>query len=168
MWDLLKRGKMACEAFEDELERVGGELPSDVDGKRLLAEVSAEGRSHYAGCTKCRAAAEYFAESRRIFAGIEQSTPVAGPWFATRVRAAIEAEEKVLALREGLWIAIPKYATRLALVTAIVLLAGTTWLFERQIARQASGSTNEEFLFGSPTQQPSQDDVLVSMAERNQ
>lgn len=168
MWDLLKRRKRTCEAFEDELERVGGELPNHADVKGLLAEVSAEGRGHYARCLTCREAAEYFVESRRILAGIEQNTPVAGPWFATKVLAAIEAEEKAVALREGLWIAVPKYATRLAWVTAIALLAGTTWLFEKQITRQASGSANEEFLFGSPTQQPSQDDVLVSMAERNQ
>jgi hypothetical protein len=168
MWHLLRPRKLECEAFEDELERVAGELPPRVDANRLLAKVSAAALSHYTGCTKCRGALGYFVQSRQLFAGLEQSTPTAGPWFATKVLAAIEAHEKVLSVREGVWTAIPQYATRLTWVTAIALLAGTTWLFEKQRTPPSSGPTNEEFLFGSPTPQPSQDDVLVSMAERNQ
>jgi hypothetical protein len=168
MWDLLRRRKMGCEALEDELERLGGELRSNIEVRRLLAEISPAGIGHYAVCPECRKATEYFVESRKLFAGLEQTTPMAGPWFATKVLAAIDTQEKVRAGREGVWVAVPQYATRLAWVTAIVLLAGTTWLFEKQMTRQTGGSTNEEFLFGSPTSQPSQDDVLVSMAERNQ
>ncbi len=167
MWDLLKQNKRECEAFEEDLERLCGGSLVGADVNKLLTADSLAGHGHYAACAKCRQAAEYFVESRRIFQGLEQSTPVADPWFAAKVLAAIEAREKDLAVREGLWIAVPHYAMRLAWVAAIVLLAGTTWLFEKQIPGQTSGSASEEYLFGSPTSATSQDDVLVSMAERN-
>jgi hypothetical protein len=168
MWDLLKHKKNECDEFHDELEHLGSELSGSADGDKLLTQLSPPRRIHYAGCGNCREAAEYFLESRQILAGLAVRAPVAGPWFAQRVLAAIDAQEKVFAIRESLWSAVPQYATRLAWVTAIVLLAATTWLFEKQISRQVGSSTNEEFLSGSPAPQPSQDDVLVSLAERNQ
>ena len=167
MWNLLTRRRVECEAFGDELERLGSLSPDDADVNKLPGMLSPAATGHYGKCAKCREEAEYFLESRRIFGALDQNAPVPGPWFATKVLAAINERERDLAGREGVWTAVPKYATRLALVSAALLLAGTTWLLEKQIPGKTSGSTNEEYLFGAPAPQPSQDDVLVSMAERN-
>jgi hypothetical protein len=168
MWDLLKRRNAKCAACEEELERLNAPLAEGRDVNNLLTAFSIDGRAHYSECSDCRERVEIFFESRAALASLIQNTQVASPWFSSKVMAAINERERALAGTEGVWIAVPRYATRLAWVTALVLLAGTTWIFERQMPRQAPGSANEEFLFGSPAPQPSPDDVLMSMTEKNQ
>ena len=57
-----------------------------------------------------------------------------------------------------------------AIVT--MLLAGSAWLYERPMAAPnkapAAAASTQEYLFEAPPPPINQDDVLISMAEKNQ
>src|SRR5260370_36105760 len=106
-----------------------------------------------------------------MFKGVGSSAELAGPWFAASVMGAIQTRERELALPASLWSAVPRYASRLAWVTAFVLLAGSTWLDERRVAapnKPTAAASSQEYLFEAPAPPMNQDDVLISMAEKNQ
>jgi hypothetical protein len=69
------------------------------------------------------------------------------------------------------WVAVPKYASRLALVSGALLLVASTWLYGRPSAvavKQPTAVAAQEYLFEAPQAPMNQDDVLISMAEKNQ
>jgi hypothetical protein len=69
------------------------------------------------------------------------------------------------------WSMVPRFASRLAWASAIVLLAGSTWLYQRPKQGpniQPAAAAAQEYLFEAPSPPMNQDDVLISMAERNQ
>lgn len=170
MWNLLTRRKDECIHLRDLLEGLAAERPlaGSVEG---LLEILPQGRrAHFAGCKNCRDAAQDLLAVREIFKGAATHSEGAGPWFTRRVMAAIAAREQELALPASPWTAIPRFASRLAWITAVVLLAGTTWLYEKPAAspsRQPTAAASPEYLFEAPQAPMNQDDVLISMAERN-
>jgi hypothetical protein len=128
-------------------------------------------RAHIAACGSCREAAQDLLSTREIFKGVASRAGQAGPWFAAGVMGAIRARERKLGLPASLWGAVPRYASRLAWASAIVLLTGSTWLYERPVAApntQPAATISQEYLFEAPAQPMNQDDVLISMAEKNQ
>jgi hypothetical protein len=170
MWNLLTRRKDECTHLRDLLEGLAAERPLAGSLEELLEILPQDHRAHFAGCRSCRDAAQDLLAAREIFKGVAAHSEEAGPWFARRVMAAIAGRERELAFPVSPWTAIPRFASRLALVTAVVLLAGTTWLYEKPVtapSRQPAAALSPEYLFEAPPQPMNQDDVLISMAERN-
>jgi hypothetical protein len=170
MWDLLTRRKDECTHLRDLLEGLAAERPLAGSVEELLEILPQDHRAHFAGCRSCRDDAQDLLAAREIFKGIAAHSEEAGPWFARRVMAAIATRERELALQVSPWTAIPRFASRLAWVTAVVLLAGTTWLYEKPVSapsRQPAAASSPEYLFEAPAPPMNQDDVLISMAERN-
>ena len=91
------------------------------------------------------------------------------PWFSTRVVAAIAARERELTEAASTWLAVPKFASRLALASAALLLLTSTWLYEKPLPapnQQAVSLAAQESLFES-SPPANLDDVLVPVQENN-
>lgn len=170
MWNLLKKNDEACTGLRDVLEQ-SAEARPDADGvKELIEAWPPARRAHLATCKSCREAAEELIATRGIFKGVAPQAEMSRPWFATQVMGAIRTQERKLALGAGLWNAVPRYAARLAWISAVVLLAGSTWLYQRPVAapsKAATAEASQEYLFEAPAQPMNQDDVLISMSEKN-
>ena len=171
MWNLLKKRDEDCRKLRDLLEESAAIRPEAVRFEELSAAWPPAQRTHIATCGSCQEAARDLLATREIFKGVGAATEIARPWFTARVMGAIRARERELALPASLWSAFPRYASRLAWVSAVVLLAGSTWLYERPVAapnKQPAAVSSQEYLFEAPAQPMNQDDVLISMAEKNQ
>ncbi len=171
MWNLLKKSDEECSTLRDLLEDSAAARPEVVRVDQLSEAWPAAQRAHFTACGNCREAAQDLLATRVIFTGVASRAGQTGPWFATRVMGAIRSQERELALPASLWGAVPRYASRLAWISAIVLLAGSTWLYERPMAapnKQPAAASSQEYLFEAPAQPMNQDDVLISMAEKNQ
>jgi hypothetical protein len=169
MWNLLKKNDEECRKLQDLLEESAAALPEATSAEELSAAWPAVQRSHLAACGGCREAAQDLLATREIFKGVGSATEMAKPWFATRVMAAIAAGERELAEAASTWLAVPKFASRLALASGALLLVASTWLYERTLPaanQQASTLAAQESLFEAPPA-TNQDDVLVNVQESN-
>lgn len=168
MWSLLKN-KNECARLRDSLEEAAGRQADAASADGLIEGLPAAERKHIATCSDCRKAAQELAAIKELFRGTARVTEEKRPWFAARVMAAIAARERELAHRVSAWSEFPRFASRFAWVATVVLLAGTTWFYERVVRapnHPVNGATRQESIFEAP--QPSnQDDVLISMAENN-
>jgi hypothetical protein len=169
MWNLLKMKSKDCRRLQDGLEESAAARREAGNLEELLVVMAPAERNHITACADCREAAQDFLASREIFKGVAARAVEAGPGFATRVMNAIAARERELANLASAWSEIPRFASRLAWASAIVLLAGSTWLYERP-APVANHSltvvTAQESLFesGPPA---NKDDVLIGVTESN-
>ena len=157
--------------LRDLLEDSAAARPEAARIERLSEAWPAELRDHFAACASCQEAVQDLLTTREIFRGVASRAGQAGPWFATRVMGAIRSRERELALPASLWGSIPRFASRLAWVSVVVLLAGSTWLYERPVVapnKQPTAVASPEYLFEAPAPPMNQDDVLISMAEKNQ
>jgi predicted anti-sigma-YlaC factor YlaD len=141
MGNLLNRDELNCRRFLDALE----ELPNDGNtwksAEEWRAELPAAEEEHVGRCEACRTALEEFAETRNALAEMEVQKP--GPWFATRVMAAIGAREAEEEARDGVWISVRRLAPRLVALSALLLVLGagvakSGWA-ERRAARRRYG-----------------------------
>ena len=170
MRNLLKNDE-ECRKLRDLLEDSAAARPDAGSIRELSEAMSAATQTHIAACVSCQEAAQDLLATREIFKGVASFAAKERPWFATRVMAAIAARERELALAASLWSAVPRYASRLAWISAVVLLAASTWLYERPFVaadKQPAAAAFQEYLFEAPAQPMNQDDVLISMAEKNQ
>ena len=170
MWDLLTRRKAECNRLQD--------LQEDAAAKHLHAESFGEllealppaRRTHFAECGSCRDAAQELLATRKLLRCIPPGAEEPRPWFAKRVMAAIAARERKLAEVTKTWLAVPRFASRLALASLALLLLTSTWLYERPFAAPVKPSmsvASQESLFEAPLPTANQDDVLIGRAERN-
>jgi hypothetical protein len=169
MWSLLTGRRNECSWLQDLLEDAVRTRPDAESVQKLTMVLAPRERIHFAACQSCRQVAEDLLAAREIFKGVTRDAEVARPWFAQRVMAAIAAREKELRLALSPWGAVPRLASRLTWVTAVVLLAGSAWLYERPVptpSPQASSVAAQESIFEAPPQM-SQDDVLVNLQETN-
>ncbi len=169
MWNLLKKNDEQCRKLRDLLEESAAALPEAADAEQLSAAWPAAQRNHMAACGSCRETAQDLLATREIFKGVGSATEMAKPWFATRVMAAIVARERELAEAASTWLAVPKFASRLALASGGLLLVASTWLYERPLPaanQQASTLAAQESLFEAPPPM-NQDDMLVPVQENN-
>ncbi len=107
--------------------------------------------------------------TREIFKGVASHAGEARPWFSTRVMTAIAARERELTEAARTWLAVPKFALRLAVASVALLLLTSTWLYEKPLPasnQQAASLAAQESLFEAPPP-TNQDDVLVPMQENN-
>jgi hypothetical protein len=167
MWNLLRKNNEECRRTQDSLEEIARRRHARgvVSAEELLADLPVQERTHAVACNLCREAAQDLLTTRELLRGIPRADSVNRPFFASRVMAAIAAREKELANLISPWTEVPRFAARLAWITGLVLLAGTTWFYERGMTtpnRNTNGDANQESIFETPP--PSnQDDVLISM-----
>ena len=166
MWDLLKKGNEECGRLRDSLEESVTTRSNCVSLEELMESLPLAQRDHIAACGGCREAAEDVSGVREIFKGVALRAEGPRPWFAKRVMAAIAARERELVVSP--WTAVPRFASRLAWITAVVILVCGTWLYEKPSTasgKQPSAAAPES-IFEAP-QPAAQDDVLISMAASN-
>ena len=171
MWNLLKKRDEECRKLQDLLEDSAAARPEAVRVEQLSEAWPAAQRAHIVACETCQEAAQDILASREIFKGLASGADQARPWFANRVMAAIAARERELSEVARTWLAVPKFASRLAMASGALLLVASTWLYERPYkapARQPAATASQEYLFESPQPPMNQDDVLISLAEQNQ
>lgn len=169
MWTLLRKRDEECRKIQDSLEESASASPGTGSVKELVAVLPPAERNHIALCKKCRDAAQDIFSVREVLKDVASRAEEAGPWFASRVMRAIETREQELGARVAAWVEVPRFASRLAWIAAIVILAGSTWLYERApmgSSRPPTGAAAQESLFETPPP-TNQDDVLISMAESN-
>jgi len=167
MWNLMKKGNEECERLRDSLEESVMARSNRVSLEELMESLPLAQRHHITVCGGCREAAEDVLAAREIFKGIALRAEEPRPWFAKRVMAAIAASERELAVSP--WTAVPRFASRLAWITGVVILVFSTWLYEKPgtpSGKQPSAAAAPESIFEAP-QSAAQDDVLISMAESN-
>jgi hypothetical protein len=170
MWNLLKKSDYECRKLRDLLEDSAAVRPEAASVEALSEVLSPAKRAHLTSCENCREAAQDLLTTREIFKGVDSATEMARPWFATRVMAGIAARERELAEAASTWMAVPKFASRLAMASGALLLLASTWLYEKRSAvpaRQPAVAI-QEYLFEAPQPSMNQDDVLISLAEQNQ
>jgi hypothetical protein len=169
MWNLLKKRDEECGKLRDLLEDSAAARPEAVTVEHLSQEWPATERAHLAACSSCLEAANDLVATRKIFKRVASNTEMERPWFATRAMAAIAARERELSETASTWLAVPKFASRLALASGALLLVASTWLYERPLPTpnlQASALAAQESLFEAPPPM-NQDDVLVPVQENN-
>jgi len=163
MWNLLKKSDEQCRKVRDLLEDSAAARPEAVSIQELSEALSAAGQTHIGACVGCQEAAQDLLGTREIFKGVASNSAMERPWFATRVMAAIAAREA------STWLAVPRFASRLALASGALLLVASTWLYERPFSapsQQARNLAAQESLFEVPPT-VNQDDVLVPAQENN-
>jgi len=169
MWNLLKKSDGECGKVRDLLEDSAAARPDAASIGELSEVLSASAQTHIAACVSCQEAAQDLLATREIFKGVASSLEMERPWFATRVMAAIAARERELSEAASTWLAVPRFASRLALASGALLLVASTWLYERPVpapSQQARNLAAQESLFDAPPP-VNQDDVLVPAQENN-
>ncbi len=167
MWNLLSKRDVECGKLRDLLEESAAVRLEAVTVDQLIQDLPATERGHVAACESCLEAARDILATREIFKGVTSDAGTERPWFATRVMAAIGARERELTEAASTWLAVPKFASRLAMASGAVLLVATTWLYERPFTtpnQQAATLAAQESLFEWPAPM-NQDDVLVPVQE---
>jgi hypothetical protein len=170
MGNLFGRNRDSCDRWQDWLDAGahGDARPQDLQA--LVAGLAPQNRLHLDQCQDCRTAMEAWLVARQslqTFAGRRAPAP---PCFATRVMNAIAARQEESFRPAAAWSIVPRFASRLAWACAALLLAGSTWLYQKPSAQPSSApsASPAEGLFD--TQPPSlstEDDVLISLAEKN-
>jgi hypothetical protein len=169
MWNLLKKNDERCAGIMDWLEGAARARSSAASVEELCSDLPAAERSHVASCAHCREAAEDILATREVFRNVGSDATMARPWFASRVMSAIAARERELTEVASTWLAVPKFASRLAVVSAALLLMASTWVYQRPLPpanQQTSSLAAQESLFEAPPP-ASPDDVLVPVQENN-
>ena len=169
MWDLLKKNDEECSRVRDLLEESAAARPDAARSEELSEAWTPAQRAHVAECGKCQEAAQNVLATREIFAGLASSAEIERPWFASRVMTAIAARQRELSDVASTWLAVPKFASRLALASCALLLVASTWIYERPLptsSQQASTLAAQESLFEAPPP-VNQDDVLAKLQENN-
>jgi hypothetical protein len=169
MWNLLRNDE-ECRKLRDLLEDSGAARPHAVSIGELTEAMSAAAQTHIAACASCQETAQDLLATREIFKGVASPATAERPWFATRVMAAIAARERELSEAAATaWLAVPRFASRLAIASGALLLVASTWLYERPLPpanQQAANLAAQESLFETPPP-VNQDDVLVPVQENN-
>jgi hypothetical protein len=169
MWNLLNKSDKECGKLRDLLEESAAALPEARSAEELIAELPEAQRDHMAACGSCREAAQDLLAACEIFRGVGSATEMVEPRFATRVMAAIAARERELTEAASTWLAVPKFASRLALASGALLLVAGMWLYERPLPaanHQAPALAAQESLFEAPPP-VNQDDVFAPAQGNN-
>lgn len=155
-----------CEEVLNELEALKVDGTTAAEVLPALTEVS---RRHALECEQCQSVLDDFMTTREALAPMKASLPEAGPWFATRVMAAVKAaENEIEAKREGVWISVRRLAPRLVAFAALLLVLGGTWVMEERRRELTSGQAQVrqvEGLFESAPTAPQNDDIVAAAPE---
>jgi len=181
MWDKFRKENPLCEQYREALEDLAPYADRVTASEALHNHLTKELAEHARQCDSCEEAAETFWTSRGLLAGPlelareqhDAAMNESRPWFTAQVMAKIAEREmegrKALAEWSG---AVAKLASRLAWISALVLLVGTTWFYgpngghlNTPSVQSKAGSTTQ-YLFDSAAGQATVDDPLASPSER--
>jgi len=169
MW-LFSRGfKSECAEFHDALEHVSNVDEIALNGvavQSLLAQLPERARQHANVCGDCRSAAGELLEVRSMFQH-EDNGAEPGPYFLTRVMAAITDREAELEKASQTWAAVPRLAYRLSVLASLSLLVAGGWLYQQprhvSVVGVSTAQNNEGLVEGSSA---TPDDFLLNPADR--
>jgi hypothetical protein len=168
MKNSLNKRRAECRHSQSQLEDAAGAAPSAKEFSELFAAAPDALKAHATTCADCRSAAENIIEARALLAERPSTATMAGPWFAPRVMAAIAARKAELSRAADTWTFLPKLAARLTWASAVALLLASTWLYQKPVSTSAKPVLMD--ITGEPlvdtTTPPTNDDVLVSLAEK--
>jgi len=180
MWDKFKKQSELCTQYREALEDLRPDMDQATATVELKNSLGGETLEHVESCDACEEATDVFWASRNLLAGKAENYGVdadaRAPWFATRVMARIAEHETEGRRAVTEWSgAVAKLASRLAGVSALVLIVGSTWLLvpsktDHQATTASVQSAEEEagpqYLFDSGAAPSSGDDELLSPGER--
>jgi len=154
-----------CSRWQAWLERHADGLSVSQTSEEWTSLLSPEDRAHLHACAECRVAMDAWLSFRRSLQ-VSKSAAAAPPWFAARVMASIAAREEE-SRPIAAWIAVPRFASRLALASAALLVFAGSWLYQKTPVRVLKPPTStSESLFDTQPPSVSEDEVLVSLAEQ--
>jgi hypothetical protein len=171
MWGLRKKGGSECWKALDLLEAAAPARGGATTLEEFLLLLPEGARKHVLECLACRAACQELLETRELLEPIERKKIEPGPFFVNRVLAAIRAREDEVERSTRAWAVVPRLASRLACIAALVLLVAGTWLYEGPRRHQAIQPSMEQgnAIFEDNAPVPtSKDEVLVSLLEKGQ
>src|SRR5690242_13598571 len=120
MWNLLKRPNRDCREFLTRLEEAADARPNAKDSAELLLVLPGACQNHASVCANCRTSIEDLLATRALMKELPSDSDLAGPWFSTRVMAAIVEQESKSRGAESTWMAVPRLASRLTWVSAVL------------------------------------------------
>ena len=154
-----------CSRWQAWLETRADGLPARQTSEQWTSTLSPEDRAHLHACAECRVAMDAWLSFRQSLQAAKPAA-TAPAWFATRVMAAIatrEEESRPIAA----WIAVPRFASRLAFASAALLVFAGTWLYQKSPVRSVQPAASAtESLFDTQSPVVSEDEVLVSSVEQ--
>jgi hypothetical protein len=168
---LLNKNHAECRSVLAQLDDVAAGAATLPE---LLDALPGRLRQHAQACSNCRAAAENLLATRSMLSAVPSSADLGGPWFASRVMAAIAARKAELARVVDTWTLLPKLAVHLTWASSLALLLASAWLYQKpaSVPPQTSARVVATDITGEPVVDsstlPSNDDVLVSLAEKPQ
>ena len=156
--------KLECEAFLEALEATSPDKGTEALPGVLLELINGVTRGHAEVCADCKAAVEAMSVTRRELARLSEAAVEPGPWFTTRVMAAIRAKEsEIEEKKNGVWVSVRRLAPRLVAFCSLLLVLGGTWALEVRKADEARQAEMRpvESLFDTTASTPLNDDVLA-------
>ena len=164
MWNL-QRNKKDCAMFLDAVEAASECGPDVFAREDLFVALSPNLLQHVESCRACSSSLDNLLPTRNALRGYAPPANLDAPWFAARVMATISAEERVRAGQEAFWSVLPRLASRLAGVAALVLILAGGWLIKGPVGKPANASTMDG-LFDASQAQLGHDDVLGGVLEK--
>lgn len=163
----LNKNRAECSEVRAQVEDIAAAAPSAKSVAELLAAAPAALQRHAKDCAVCREAAASILTTRALLSALPSSADAGGPWFASRVMAAIAAQKAELARAADTWTFLPKLAARLTWASSVVLLLASAWLYQRPVTTPpaatravATDITGEPFVDSTPA--PADDEFLLS------
>jgi len=171
MGNLFGKHEHACSRWQDwlEVDSPSGSAPPQ-SLQQLTAALSPSDKSHLKECHDCHIAMEAWLVARQSLQTLKQPAAPAPPWFAARVLAAIVARQGESLRPAAAWSIVPRFAARLAWASAALLLVAGGWLYQKPSATPSTQPTMNnasEGLFDTQPPLSTKDEVLISLAERN-
>src|SRR5580704_13259343 len=134
MNNFLNKRRAECRDFQSQLEDAAEAARSAKEFSELFRDAPSALKVHASTCADCRSTAENIIESRALLAELPSTATMAGPWFASRVMAAIAARKAELTRAADTWTFLPKLAARLTWASAIALLLASGWLYQKPVS----------------------------------
>jgi hypothetical protein len=167
MLRLPKKESSGCREFREELETTPLGVTTGNELSRVQEHMSPASREHASGCAECREAEEDLAVTRSALQPLEELAGESGPWFSTRVMAAIAARQAEMDLRDGVWMSVRRLAPRLVVASTLLLVLASTWTYQLRhtdVTRRAQAVSSDTVLEPGGAA-PLNDDVLISASE---
>jgi hypothetical protein len=167
----LKKSKSECEHFAIQLEDAASLAAERGQALTLSADLAA----HLADCAHCRAEVEAQSVASALLHGALDPTAAPGPFFASRVLAAIRSEEASFAAQRNIfWRPLEHLASRVALAAGLAVMLLSFYVYAFVVPQQGGspGIVQAESYELVPHQQvdpqpQTKDDVLMSLVEHN-
>jgi hypothetical protein len=173
MWFNIKRTLSECEAVREELELSTESGQNFVSAGTLIAQLPASMSAHLNQCADCNIFANELCDISELFSDAAtslDSRQQPGPYFLTKVMAAISERERELEASSQTWAAVPRLAHRVSALASITLLIAGSWLYQQPRYYQpkqtiaSADQISEGLVEGSASN--IQDEFLLSTADR--